>query len=54
MRDFDVFKHISVFSIALGVTAAATHASPTIDHLAPANSIVVAGVTDFRQVLKSL
>ncbi len=54
MRDLDVFQHISVFSIALGVTAAATHASPTIDHLAPANSIVVAGVNDFRKVLKSL
>ena len=49
-----MFQHISVFSIALGVTAAATHASPTIDHLAPANSIVVAGVNDFRKVLKSL
>ncbi len=51
MRDFDVFKHISVYSIALGVTAAATHASPSIDHLAPAHSIVVAGVNDFRKTL---
>ena len=54
MRDFDVLKHLSVFSVALGVIAAATHANPTIDHLAPANSIVVAGVNDFSRTLKSL
>ena len=46
-----MFKHTIVLSVAIGLCTASSFAQPTIDRLAPENSIVVAGIDDFKSSL---
>ncbi len=48
-----MFKHTIVLSVAIGLCTASSFAQPTIDRLAPENSIVVAGIDDFKSSLKA-
>ena len=41
-----MIKQLSVLSIGLGIVATSSAAQPTIDHLAPENSVVVVSVND--------
>jgi len=53
-KDLEVYKHITMWSLVFAVTATAKSAAPTIDQLAPENSIAVASVDKFQQTLTRL
>jgi hypothetical protein len=51
-EDTDVIKHSILWSLALGVTAAtAAAAPPSIDGLAPDNSVLIISVDNFQEAL---
>lgn len=45
---------MTVLSVAIGLAAASSFAQPTIEQIAPENSIVVAGVNDFQKSLDAI